>query len=152
MNGKIFLNYVMIALAALALMSCASHRQGAVCSEIEYRLNTMSYSPEQRAFTEEELRQCREEQGEMAASEAATRKSIYERYASSGPAAEEKSEEPKNVSVSEALKDSSGVETVSIYERYGSVNSDSSAVQPVENSERNSEQTPEQSSEQVVEQ
>ena len=61
--------YLVLAAALMALFSCglllascAGQRQGVVCDEIEYRYNSMSYSPDQRAFMEEELRACREEE------------------------------------------------------------------------------------------
>ncbi|MCQ2102136.1 MAG: hypothetical protein MJY98_02800 [Fibrobacter sp.] len=111
------------------LCACAGERQGLVCEEMEYRLNTMAYSPDQRAYAEEELRVCREEEAQKKAAGAAERKSIYDRFAASDST---KSQEPlvadsvkkaeanEGISVSNALKDSSGQETVSIYERYGS--------------------------------
>ena len=64
------------------LVSCASQRQGLVCEEIEYRYNTMSYSPDQRAFMEDELRACREEEAKKKGTSSQSQKSIYERYAS----------------------------------------------------------------------
>ena len=42
------------------------------------------------------------------------------------------SEEPKDVSVSNALKDSSGEQTTSIYERYGAMAPDTSAAAPAD--------------------
>ena len=66
---------------AMLLVSCAGERQGLVCEEMEYRLNTMTYSPDQRAYAEEELRVCREEEALKKAEGAATRKSIYNRFA-----------------------------------------------------------------------
>ena len=68
--------------AALFLSSCAAERQGIVCDEIEYRLNTMTYSPDQRAYAEEELRVCREEEAKKKGEAAAKRQSIYDRFAS----------------------------------------------------------------------
>lgn len=62
------------------LVSCAGQRQEVVCDEIEYRYNSMSYSPDQRVFMEEELRACREEEAKKKGSSG--QKSIYERYAS----------------------------------------------------------------------
>lgn len=69
-----------LCLGGAVLVSCASQRQGLVCEEIEYRYNTMSYSPDQRAFMEEELRACREEEAKKGSS--GRRQGIYERYAS----------------------------------------------------------------------
>ena len=113
------------------LAGCAGERQGFVCDEMEYRLNTMTYSPDQRAYAEEELRVCREEESKKKAEGAATRQSIYDRYATSNGGSKKESSDgesaDKDVSVSEALKDSSGVETTSIYDRYKSVE------QPTEN-------------------
>ena len=107
------------------LAGCAGERQGFVCDEMEYRLNTMTYSPDQRAYAEEELRVCREEESKKKAEGAATRQSIYDRYATSNGGSKKVSSDgesaDKDVSVSEALKDSSGVETTSIYDRYKAV-------------------------------
>lgn len=79
--------YLVLAAALMALFSCglllascAGQRQGVVCDEIEYRYNSMSYSPDQRVFMEEELRACREEEAKKKGSSG--QKSIYERYAS----------------------------------------------------------------------
>lgn len=111
------------------LCACAGERQGLICEEMEYRLNTMAYSPDQRAYAEEELRVCREEEAAKKAAGAAQRQSIYDRFAasdSSKASSVEGSanvrEEKEDISVSEALKDSSGQATVSIYDRYGSKN------------------------------
>lgn len=107
------------------LAGCAGERQGLVCEEMEYRLNTMTYSPDQRAYAEEELRVCREQEAQKKAEGAAARQSIYDRYAKSNESAKKESSNGasanKDVSVSEALKDSSGVETTSIYDRYKAV-------------------------------
>ena len=109
---------------ALLVAGCAGERQGLVCEEIEYRLNTMAYSPDQRAYIEEELRVCREEEAKKRGEDAAVRQGIYERYA----ATQDTSKADSMKSVSEALGDSSGEATVSIYDRYKSVESSSSAV------------------------
>lgn len=81
--------YLVVAAALMALfscglllVSCAGQRQGVVCDEIEYRYNSMSYSPDQRAFMEEELRACREEEAKKKQGSAEARRSIYERFAS----------------------------------------------------------------------
>ena len=81
--------YLVLAAALMALFSCglllascAGQRQGVVCDEIEYRYNSMSYSPDQRAFMEEELRACREEEAKKKQGSAEARRSIYERFAS----------------------------------------------------------------------
>lgn len=112
-------------LAALgSLEACAGDRQGLVCSEIQYRLDTQTYSPDQRAYIEEELRVCREEEAKKRGEDAAVRQGIYERYA----ATQDTSKADSMKSVSEALGDSSGEATVSIYDRYKSVESSSSAV------------------------
>ncbi len=117
MNKLLVLLFV--ALAGL-LVSCAGERQGLVCDEIEYRLNTMTYSPDQRAYMEEELRTCRDEEAQKRGADAASRQSIYDRYAASDSSS--KSESPREISVSDALQDSSGVETESIYDRYSNKN------------------------------
>lgn len=70
-------------MVCLALVSCAGERQGLVCDEMEYRLNTMTYSPDQRAYAEEELRVCRADEEQKKTEGAATRKSIYDRFAAS---------------------------------------------------------------------
>lgn len=125
---------ILAATAAVALVTiagCAGDRQGLVCSEIQYRLDTQTYSPDQRAYIEEELRVCREDEAAKRKGDAATRQSIYERYAASDSAASSAnpSDEPRDVSVSEALKDSSGETTTSIYDRYKAVGpADSSTV------------------------
>ena len=132
----------MICLGCAFLLSCAGQRQGLVCEEIEYRLNSMSYSPDQRYYMEEELRTCREEEAKKKGS-SGKQQSIYERYASQDtvktvhtasdtiPA-----QESKDISVSEMLQDSSGKDAPSIYDRYGSENpqaeQDSSSASPAD--------------------
>jgi len=127
--------------AALLFSSCAAERQGIVCDEIEYRLNTMTYSPDQRAYAEEELRVCREEEAKKKGEAAAKRQSVYDRFASKDSSksqlkvAEDGSivpSEAEDVSVSKALKDSSGEQTTSIYERYGAMAPDTSAAAPAD--------------------
>ena len=128
MFGKKILAYLTVVFAAIAVSlvfeACAGERQGVVCSEIQYRLDTQTYSPDQRAYIEEELRVCREEEAKKRGEDAATRQSIYDRYAATQDTA--KADTMK--SVSEALGDSSGEATVSIYDRYKSVESSSSAA------------------------
>ena len=118
----------LLLVAAVALVGCAGERQGLVCEEMEYRLNTMTYSPDQRAYAEEELRVCREQEAQKKAEGAAQRQSIYDRFAASDTTSKSQSPKASNaesaksdISVSEALKDSSGVETTSIYDRYKAV-------------------------------
>ncbi|MBR4917217.1 MAG: hypothetical protein IKZ45_09125 [Fibrobacter sp.] len=127
LKKKVFV-YAAATLAVLAalgsLEACAGDRQGLVCSEIQYRLDTQTYSPDQRAYIEEELRVCREEEAKKRGEDAAVRQGIYERYA----ATQDTSKADSMKSVSEALGDSSGEATVSIYDRYKSVESSSSAV------------------------
>ena len=127
--------------AVLLFAGCASERQGLVCDEMEYRLNTMTYSPDQRAYAEEELRVCREEEAKKKGEAAAKRQSIYDRFASMDSTksqlkvAEDGSivpSEAEDVSVSKALKDSSGEQTTSIYERYGAMAPDTSAAAPAD--------------------
>lgn len=112
--------------AAFLFSACAGERQGVVCSEIQYRLDTQTYSPDQRAYIEEELRVCREEEAKKRGEDAATRQGIYERYAATQEASGSDSTK-SDKSVSEALGDSSGEATVSIYDRYKAVESSSSA-------------------------
>ena len=76
-------NFLILALISACIFGCASQRTRATCAETEYRLNTMTYSPDQRAFLEEELRQCRELQAEQEKDDVLTNKlkgSIYERF------------------------------------------------------------------------
>ncbi|SMP52961.1 hypothetical protein [Fibrobacter sp. UWB10] len=120
---------------AAVLVGCAGERQGLVCEEMEYRLNTMTYSPDQRAYAEEELRVCREEEAQKKSEGAAQRQSIYDRFAASDSSKSKLTDSTNagkdgEVSVTKALQDSSGVETTSIYDRYKSVEqpSDSAAV------------------------
>lgn len=117
-------------LVSLLFLACAGERQGLVCSEIQYRLDTQTYSPDQRAYIEEELRVCREEEAKKRGADAQTRQGIYERYAASAQADSASADSTKdNISVSEALQDSSGQETVSIYDRYkANTPADTSAV------------------------
>ena len=126
--GYLFFLVAVIAVS-LYLGACAGERQGVVCSEIQYRLDTQTYSPDQRAYIEEELRVCREEEAKKRGEDAATRQGIYERFAAQDTA---KADTMK--SVSEALGDSSGEATVSIYDRYKSVESSSSAAGAVADS------------------
>ncbi|MCK9181546.1 MAG: hypothetical protein M0P13_01520 [Fibrobacteraceae bacterium] len=77
------ISFVCIAASLLAFAACASQRQKPVCAEIEYRLDHMAYSPDQRAWQEDELRQCKAEQEEYEKSDSITnkfKKSIYEMY------------------------------------------------------------------------
>lgn len=115
------------------LISCAGERQGLVCDELEYRLNTMTYSPDQRAYMEEDLRVCREQETQKKNEGAATRQSIYERFASSDSTqkkdATDSSTKNSDISVANALHDSSGIKTQSIYDRYGSANVDSTKIE-----------------------
>lgn len=116
------------------LVACAGERQGLVCEEMEYRLNTMAYSPDQRAYAEEELRVCREEEALKKADGAASRKSIYDRFAATDSTNSSRNQNgtgaDQDISVSDALKDSSGQETVSIYDRYGSKSGDGNDGMP----------------------
>lgn len=118
-NVGISLAFVGAVAIAVVLAACAGERQGLVCSEIQYRLDTQTYSPDQRAYIENELRECRAEEAKKRGEDAQTRQGIYERYAASAQADSVSADSAKgDISVSEALKDSSGEETVSIYDRY----------------------------------
>lgn len=116
------------------LASCAAERQTVVCEEIEYRLNTMTYSPDQRAFEENELQVCREEEAKKKGEAAAMRKSIYDRFAASDSTKKSSTDKKSDsstpgkddLSVSELMKDSSGEKTTSIYDRYGAMGGDTS--------------------------
>ena len=111
---------------ALLFVGCAGERQGLVCEEIEYRLNTMTYSPDQRAYMENELNTCREEESRKKSESGQTKTSIYERYANTESASTVDSSKVE-IPVSTLLKDSSDEKTTSIYDRYKSVETDSSA-------------------------
>lgn len=117
---------IAVLLACCLLFGCAGQRQGVVCDEIEYRLNNMAYSPDQRYYMEEELKACREDEAKKKTASAEKRQSIYDRFKASDTtkvhtAADTSAAgtEPADISVSEALKDSSGTPTTSIYDRYG---------------------------------
>lgn len=74
---------ILLITVLLFLVACASQRQKAVCSEIEYRLESLGHSADQRAFIEEELRQCKTQQKEYAESDVLTnkaKKGIYEQF------------------------------------------------------------------------
>lgn len=115
-----------VASIAVLLAACAGERQGVVCSEIQYRLDTQTYSPDQRAYIENELRECRAEEAKKRGEDERTRQGIYERYAASTRADSSSADSTKDdISVSKALQDSSGEETVSIYDRYKAAGSGS---------------------------
>ena len=78
----LFVGLILLCLGGVLFVSCAGQRQGVVCDEIEYRYNSMAYSPDQRVFMEEELRACREEEAKKKQASAETHRSIYERFAS----------------------------------------------------------------------
>ena len=78
----LFVGLILLCLGGVLFVSCAGQRQGVVCDEIEYRYNSMGYSPDQRVFMEEELRACREEEAKKKQGSAEERRSIYERFAS----------------------------------------------------------------------
>ena len=111
--------------AALLFAGCASERQGLVCEEIEYRLSTLNYSPDQRAYLENELSTCREEESKKKGESSLSNGSIYERYANMGATAP--ADTSKDIPVSTLLQDSSEEQTMSIYDRYKSAGTDSSA-------------------------
>lgn len=119
-NTCLFLFFLM---AGLLLVACAGERQGLVCEEIEYRLNTQTYSPDQRAYIEEELRVCREDEAQKRGADAAYRQSIYDRFAASDSTAaggDSTASSAPEISVSKALQDTSSQQTQSIYDRYKS--------------------------------
>jgi hypothetical protein len=113
------------AFVVLMFAGCASERQGLVCEEIEYRLSTLTYSPDQRAYLENELNTCREEESKKKGEAGQSAKSIYDRYANAEVAAP--LDTTKEIPVSTLLQDSSEDRTMSIYDRYKSVGADSSA-------------------------
>ena len=113
-------------LAVTFLLGCAGQRQGLVCEEIEYRLNTLNYSPDQRAYLENELKSCRTEEAKKNSESGQAAGSIYERYANMEGS--ETTDSSKNViPVSTLLQDSSEERTMSIYDRYKSVETAPSA-------------------------
>lgn len=133
--------FVFVGAVAVALLtSCAGQRQGVVCDEIEYRLNSMSYSEDQRVFMEEELRACREDEQQKKKESAETRRSIYERFASSdstaasadGPAPVS-AEASENSEASDASADAVGGAAVD-----GSSTADATAETATESSAENS--------------
>ena len=67
------LGFAVFFTAMLLVAGCAGERQGIVCEEIEYRLNTMTYSPDQRAYMENELRTCREDEAKKILSASSVR-------------------------------------------------------------------------------
>ena len=107
-------------LAVSLLVGCAGERQGFVCEEIEYRLNTMTYSPDQRAYMEEELRTCRVEEAKKKNESGQSNGSIYERFANTENAPSGDSSNVE-IPVQTLLQDSSEEKTTSIYDRYKSV-------------------------------
>lgn len=117
------MNKFVFAVASLAVAflfaSCAGERQGLVCEEIEYRLNTQTYSPDQRAYMEDELRTCRDEEARKKNESGQTQSSIYERYAKTENGVQGDSSSVE-IPVSTLLKDSSEEKTTSIYDRYKS--------------------------------
>ena len=119
--NKVFL---LVALFAVAfLVGCAGERQSFVCEEIEYRLNTMTYSPDHRAYMEEELRMCRAEEAKKKNESGQSNGSIYDRFANTENATSKDSANV-DIPVSTLLQDSSEEKTTSIYDRYNSVGTD----------------------------
>ena len=114
-----FIGFVFF-LVTVLIAGCAGERQGLVCEEIEYRLSTQTYSPDQRAYIENELRTCRAEEARKKSESGQSNTSIYERFADKEGAS--LSDTSKSViPVSTLLQDSSGKKTTSIYDRYKSV-------------------------------
>ena len=106
--------------AVVLIAGCAGERQGLVCEEIEYRLSTQTYSPDQRAYIENELRTCRAEEAKKKSESGQTNASVYERFANTEGSS--LSDTSKSViPVSTLLQDSSEEKTTSIYDRYKSV-------------------------------
>ena len=105
--------------AAVLIAGCAGERQGLVCEDIEYRLSTQTYSPDQRAYIENELRTCRAEEAKKKSESGQTNTSIYERFANTEGASSDTSKSV--IPVSTLLQDSSEEKTTSIYDRYKSV-------------------------------
>lgn len=103
----------------LLFAGCASQRQKPVCAEIQYRLDHMDQSPDQRAWLEDELRDCKAQQEEYAKSDTLTnkvKKSIYELYEESkkdssktSVATSSSSSLPSSSSVASSADSSSGI-------------------------------------------
>lgn len=62
----------------LALGACASHRQGAVCSEIRYRLDNLDYNDDQREWIEAEWETCVAERDSLAEIDARQYETVWE--------------------------------------------------------------------------
>lgn len=95
---------------ALLLIGCASQRQKPVCAEIQYRLDHLDQSPDQRAWLEDELRDCKAQQEEYAKSDTLTnkvKKSIYELYEESKKDSSKTKKETLSCSSSVAISSSS---------------------------------------------
>ena len=122
---KIVIGMLVFFAIAVSFSGCAGERQGLVCEEIEYRLSTLNYSPDQRAYLENELSTCRDEEAKKKSESGQANGSIYERYANMG---ESSSDTSKSViPVSTLLQDSSEEKTMILYDRYNSVESAPSA-------------------------
>ncbi|MBR3072643.1 hypothetical protein [Fibrobacter sp.] len=123
---KFFIGMLGFWAVAFLLDGCASERQGLVCEEIEYRLSTLNYSPDQRAYLENELNMCRDEEAKKKQESGMSNGSIYERFANTeGASASDTSKSV--IPVSTLLQDSSEEKTMSIYDRYKSAGTDNSA-------------------------
>ena len=66
--------------AVLCLVSCASLRQNAVCSEIRYRLDNMDYNDDQKEWIEEEWRACIAERDSLAIIDGEKYETLLEEY------------------------------------------------------------------------
>ena len=117
---KLFVEMLWFLGLVLLVTGCAGERQGLVCEEIEYRLSTLNYSPDQRAYLENELSTCRSEEAKKKNESGLSNGSIYERYANTEKVAQGDSL-MNEIPVSTLLKDSSEEKTTSIYDRYKSV-------------------------------
>jgi len=115
--NKLFIEIACTFVLVLLVVGCAGQRQELVCEEIEYRLSTMNYSPDQRVYMENELNACRIEEAQK--KKESDKGSIYERYANTGNAASGDSA-VADIPVSTLLQDSSEAKTTSIYDRYKS--------------------------------
>src|SRR5574344_694929 len=110
---------------ALLLIGCASQRQKPVCAEIQYRLDHLDQSPDQRAWLEDELRDCKAQQEEYAKSDTLThkvKKSRYELY--------EASRKDSSITQSETLTSSSSAAVLSSSLSAGSSSSSGEALSP----------------------
>ncbi|HSQ40897.1 MAG TPA: hypothetical protein VLM37_01305 [Fibrobacteraceae bacterium] len=67
-------------LLTLLLVACASQRKAANCSEIQYRLDHMQYTEDQREWIEGEWHQCQTEYDSLARIDSVRYGGIYQQF------------------------------------------------------------------------